>query len=94
MTVEVLEYGIPLYTDERCERINLADLCISTGTSLPHSYVAGKTAMRDAIMDRLDCSAMRAERLVDRMESAGLIQFEKRRHGPLIDARWEIARSH
>ena len=87
MTVEVMEYGIPLDT---CERVDIADLCDS-GASLPQSYVAGKTALRDAIMDRLDCSAIRAERIVDWMERSGLIQFEKHRRGPLIDAHWEIA---
>lgn len=44
---------------------------------LPPSYIAGKTALRDTVMDNLDCSALRAERIVDRLESHGFVRFER-----------------
>ncbi|MEZ4273432.1 MAG: hypothetical protein R3C68_18955 [Myxococcota bacterium] len=37
-------------------------------------YIIGKTAIRDAVMQELQCSALFAEELVDTMESRGFIQ--------------------
>lgn len=52
---------------------------------LPPSYIAGKTILRDAIMDHRGCSALRAERTVDRLEANGYVRFERNRAGRL----WE-----
>ncbi len=81
--------------EDESGRIDLQDLCSSLSGQVfpPPSYLAGKTAIRDAVIDRLDCSAALAERMVDRMESMGFIRFERRRQGPLVESRWRIGDS-
>lgn len=38
-------------------------------------YIPGKTRIRDAIMDELDCSAEVAEGLVDTLENEGRLEY-------------------
>ena len=57
-------------------------------SQLPASYIAGKTMLRDAVVHRLDCSFVDAERIVDDMEARGYVEFERKERGPLIDPRW------
>jgi hypothetical protein len=41
----------------------------------PRGYVRGKTRIRNALMDMYGYSAMRAERLVDQLQSLGFIRY-------------------
>ena len=57
----------------------------------PRGYVLGKTAIRDALMDRLLCSAVVAESLVDRMQARGFISYTGNpREAEDGDAPWTI----
>ena len=42
----------------------------------PYGYLLGKTIIRNAVMELLKCSAMRAEELVDRMQARGFLHYE------------------
>lgn len=42
----------------------------------PMEFLDGKTVIRDAVMDRLGCSAYRAEEIVDELISHGLLHYE------------------
>lgn len=44
--------------------------------SPPVGYVPGRTALRDAVSERLGCSSAEAERLVDTMASRGFLRFQ------------------
>ena len=39
------------------------------------AYIPGKTAIRDAVMTELDCSAAKAESLVDSLERDGFLEY-------------------
>lgn len=57
----------------------------------PVGYLRGKTALRDAVVEKLGCSALEAEELVDTMESRGFLHFDgspARRSE--ADSTWEI----
>lgn len=57
----------------------------------PDGYLRGKTAFREAIMQRLGCSAIEAEELVETMELQGFLRFSgdpNRRS--VADAPWQI----
>lgn len=56
---------------------------------LPPSYEDGKTILRDAIMQHLNCSADIAESAVDRMEAQGLLEYHEHREGPLVNDHWQ-----
>ena len=45
------------------------------GGELRSEYLRGKTDMRDAVIDILDCSALHAERVVDTLVARGFIRF-------------------
>lgn len=51
----------------------------------PAGYVRGKSDMRAAIVDTLNCSELEAEQLVDTLEARGLIRYDG-------DAREEVDR--
>lgn len=42
----------------------------------PVGYLRGKTAFRDAVVERIGCSALEAEALVDTMEARGFLRFD------------------
>ncbi|WP_373049225.1 hypothetical protein [Vulgatibacter sp.] len=42
----------------------------------PVGYLRGRTAFRDAIVDRLGCSSVEAEQLVETLELRGFIRFD------------------
>ena len=42
----------------------------------PVGYVEGKTTLRAAVVDILQCSELEAEQLVDTLETRGIIQYE------------------
>jgi hypothetical protein len=46
-------------------------------THLREGYLTGKTALRDAVVARLDCSEAVAEGLVDTLEARGIICFDE-----------------
>ena len=41
----------------------------------PVGYLRGRTAFRDALADRLGCSALEAEELVDTLEARGFLRY-------------------
>jgi hypothetical protein len=45
------------------------------GNDPPVGYLRGRTAIRDAVVRRLGCSALEAEELVDTMESRGFLHY-------------------
>lgn len=61
------------------------------GEYLVLSYVPGKTALRDATMDLLQCSAQQAEELVDTLEGRGMISYDPGRNElPRTLGRWRL----
>ena len=44
-------------------------------TDPPVGYLRGKTVFREAVMQKLGCSALEAEDLVDTLEARGFLQF-------------------
>lgn len=42
----------------------------------PKGFVRGRTTLRDAVADRLKCSEVEAEQLVETMIGYGLLRFE------------------
>lgn len=54
------------------------------GIGAPLGYIRGKTAFRDAIMDKLRLSAVEAELLVERMRARGFLRYlgDPRRREP------------
>jgi hypothetical protein len=61
------------------EEIDLAVLSSSLrarlGSPLEAGYLRGRTAIRDAIVVQLGCSAYEAEELVDTLELQGYVRF-------------------
>lgn len=59
----------------------------------PVGYVRGKSALRVAVVDILQCSELEAEQLVDTLESRGLIRYEGDRRDEVDDLehRWRFA---
>lgn len=53
-----------------------AGLLRELGWQEPEGYLQGKTALRDAVVHRLCCSALEAEELVDTMEARGFLRFD------------------
>ena len=57
----------------------------------PHGYLRGKTAMRNALEEALDCSELQAEELVDTLESRGFLRFDgDPSHRSEADSTWAI----
>ncbi len=55
----------------------------------PEDYLSGKTVFRNALMSHYRCSALRAETLVDRLESLGHLRFEQG-EGPDDPGVWRV----
>lgn len=53
-----------------------SDLRRSFGDRPPTGYLPGKTAFRDAIMNKRDCSALEAEQIVDTMVARGFLRYQ------------------
>jgi hypothetical protein len=45
------------------------------GEHLEANYLRGKTILRDAVVERLGCSDVEAEQVVDTLEMNGLVRF-------------------
>ncbi|KPK15120.1 MAG: hypothetical protein AMJ62_10545 [Myxococcales bacterium SG8_38] len=58
----------------------------------PAGYVRGKSALRVAVVEILQCSDLEAEQLVDTLESRGLIRYEGDRSDEVDDLehRWRF----
>ncbi|MCU0694712.1 MAG: hypothetical protein MUF54_25320 [Polyangiaceae bacterium] len=75
--------------------IDLADLASTLHAALDgiclQGYLDGKTSLRNLVALTLDCSHLEAERVVDTMESRGLLRFsedpQRTDHPP---GRWSI----
>ena len=61
----------------------------------PVGYVQGKTALRAAVVDIIQCSELEAEQLVDTLETRALIQYEGDRSDEVDDLenRWLLRES-
>ena len=66
-------------TDFRAEDTDLAEVAASLQHQFrnqpPVGYLPGKTKIRDAIMSKLGCSALEAERIVDTMSMRGFLRY-------------------
>lgn len=69
----------------------VADLWRDFGGGAPAGYLRGRTAIRDAVVRRLGCSALEAEELVDTLEARGFLRYpadpSTRSHA---DLPWEL----
>ena len=79
----------------RMESIDLAALAEELRrffwTDPPDGYLRGKTAFREAIMQRLGCSAVEAEELVETLELQGFLRFSGDPNARSeADAPWQI----
>ena len=64
------------------ENVDLAELASfleqrCAGVEL-EGYVVGRTTLRDAVAERLDCSQLVAESIVDTMVARGILQLEEK----------------
>ncbi len=50
-------------------------LLLRYGERGPDDYLAGKTEMRDTVMEHLLCSSLEAEEVVDLLEVEGYLEF-------------------
>lgn len=81
----------------RDRSLDLADLVESLKDKfkarLPSGYLQGKTEMRDAVADLLDCSMLEAEVLVDQLESWHMIRYEgDPREPPTVTTSWTFSK--
>jgi hypothetical protein len=76
------------------EDIDLADLAETLASSLENApaagYVEGKTALRDIVLNELDCSALEAEQVVDTLVASGFLRFSGDPRGPSDDGVWRV----
>lgn len=76
------------------EEIDLAVLAASMvqafAGSPPAGYVEGKTALRDWVVSRLDCSELEAEQIVDTMVARGFLRFTGDPGASLDDGVWQL----
>jgi hypothetical protein len=77
------------------EDIDLAELVASLRArfagAAPVGYLAGRTALRDAVADDLSCSALEAETIGDTLVAHGFVRYEGDPQAPLDDGRgWSL----
>ncbi|HEU4406459.1 MAG TPA: hypothetical protein VFS43_14435 [Polyangiaceae bacterium] len=76
------------------EEVDLAELAQTLrGTFAnepPEGYLEGRTALRDAVLDRLSCSELEAEEVVDTMISQGFLRFTGNARGAFEGGVWRI----
>lgn len=53
-----------------------AEISAIFGGVSPEGYLSGRTALRDAVAERLGCSDTTAENIVETMISRGFVRFE------------------
>jgi hypothetical protein len=73
------------------EKMNVAYHFISKGfpVVIKNTYVRGKTAFRDFLYEKMGCSLLKAEILVDALERQRKITFRRLRKGMRFGI-WEI----
>jgi hypothetical protein len=73
------------------EDVDLAELTAALHSRFagapPTGYLDGRTAMRDAVAEKLDCSALAAEEIVDTLATHGFIRYEGSPTAALDDGR-------
>lgn len=78
------------------ESVDLAQLCqrlrrIFDGGAI-EGYTDGRTAIRDALMEQMKCSALEAEDLVETMIGRGYLRFDGDPRHAAEDGCWLFAR--
>jgi hypothetical protein len=62
------------------EEVDLAELTSSLQQrferAAPRGYLDGRTALRDAVADELECSELEAEDIVDTLVARGFVRYE------------------
>ncbi len=62
------------------EEVDLAELtaCLRTrfAGAAPAGYLVGRTALRDAVTDELECSELEAEEIVDTLVARGFVRYQ------------------
>jgi hypothetical protein len=61
----------------------------SFSSPIKNTYFRGKTEFRDFLYDKLGCSLLEAETLIDALENNGMIKFQRFRRGERYGF-WEI----
>lgn len=72
---------------EEVDLATLVDLVRARVGDEVDGAVLGRTRMRDAAQDALDCSMVEAERIVDTIVLRGLVHLER---DPLGNAKWKL----
>lgn len=79
---------------EDLEGVDLAaltrELLAHVAPELLQDYLPGKTAVRDAVMDKLQCSMLHAEYLVDALEARGFLRFQPAQSDEEERGHWEL----
>jgi len=61
------------------------------GPAAPVGYLPGRTALRDAVVDHLECSQLQAEEVVDTMIVQGFLRYEGAPASEIDDLRpWSV----
>jgi hypothetical protein len=77
------------------EEIDLAELVAALRArfagDVPAGYLDGRTALRDAVAERLGCSALEAEAIVDTLVARGFVRYLGDPAAALDDGRgWSV----
>lgn len=77
------------------EEIDLAELTRSLRMRLsgaaPAGYLDGRTALRDAVADELECSELEAEEIVDTLVARGFVRYQGDPAAAMDDGRgWSL----
>lgn len=76
------------------EEVDLAELAYALRSAFPfeppEGFLEGRTVLRDAVRDRLDCSELEAEEVVDTMVSQGFLRFTGNSRGAFEGGFWRI----
>lgn len=61
----------------------------------PGGYIQGKTALRAAVVEFLQCSELEAEQLIDTLEAHGVVRYEGDRSDKVddLESRWLLGSS-
>jgi len=77
------------------EDVDLAELTAVLRTrfagAAPVGYLDGRTALRDAVAEQLECSTLAAEEIVDTLVARGFLRYEGDPSAALDDGRgWSL----
>jgi hypothetical protein len=81
-------------------RLSIEDVDLAELTALirarfagaaPVGYLVGRTALRDAVAEQLECSTLEAEEIVDTLVARGFLRYEGDPSAALDDGRgWSL----